>query len=77
MDKIPTPAVADDIQKEMRALAHDIRNALAGISNYAELLILELEEKGMDTDLQAAREIRQGVLKINEILVERVDRGLK
>lgn len=62
---------------ELQQLAHDIRNALAGISNYAELLILELEEKGMDKDRQAAREIRQGVLKINEILVERVDRRLK
>ncbi len=59
--------------KELRVLAHDIRNLLGGISNYAQLLQMLVAKHGLEQEESAAQSIVTIVRKIDELLIERID----
>ncbi len=68
-----TAHIDEETQKDLRIFAHDIRNMIGGISNYAQLLEMMLEKHGLETEKESTQTIVELVKKINELVAKHID----
>ena len=59
--------------QELRVFAHDVRNLLGGINNYAQLLQMLVAKQGLEQEESAAQSIIEIVHKIDELFKVRID----
>lgn len=62
-----------EAQKDLRVFAHDVRNMLGGISNYAQLLEMILDKHGLQNEKESTQTILELVGRINELVALHID----
>lgn len=62
--------------QELLVLAHDVRNLLSGINNYAQLIHMLVVKRGVTQEESAALAIIETVHKIDLLIKERIDASI-
>lgn len=57
-----------------KKLAHDLRNELGTIANYAQVLELSLDKKEGKNELEVTREILAAIKKMDALITEVLDK---
>jgi nitrogen-specific signal transduction histidine kinase len=57
---------------DLRVFAHDVRNMLGGISNYAQVLEMVLEQHNID-EKESTKSILELVGRINQLVALHID----